>query len=362
MRVQLTMLADFYLSADEEQKLSEKNFNSSCLPMVNENDIKLSMKTYTDNLLHQVSEFLTFKSGWVFHSVKSLQINVYKYRPLKGSSFIVLPKMIQNKKACLNIQNKDEKCFLYCIVAHDHPMKHIERENMAKKYVNEYDSTGINYPMTLNQIPKFEKQNNKSINVYAHEITFDHETKKQSLSVFPIQLSKNVITKYNECINLLLIKEGEKSHYVLIKNLSALVAEHNSRHKTYVCPSCMKGYRESSKLDKHLKDSGCVKFSEKVELPSEEVAKEYVQFKSISKMLKKPFVIYADFESLLLTLERDETQATQKYQKHEACGYAYKRVSTLEKFDKPLQLYRGDGAQNVAEHFINAIVKESDER
>ena len=74
-------------------------------------------------------------------------------------------------------------------------------------------------------------------------------------------------------------------------------------------------------------------------------------------MLQKPFVIYADFESLLLNLERDETQSTQKYQKHEACGCASKR----EKFDKPLQLYRGDGAQNVAEHFINAIVKESDE-
>ena len=169
------------------------------------------MKTYTDNLLHQISEFRTYKSGWVFHSVKSLQINVYKYNQLKGSSYIALPKMIQNKKACLNIQNKDEKCFLYCIIAHDNPVKNIERENMLKKHVDKYDSSGINYPMALSQIPKFEKQNNKSINVYAHEITFDHETKKQKLSVYPIQLSKNVITKYNECINLLLIKEDKKS-------------------------------------------------------------------------------------------------------------------------------------------------------
>ena len=78
-------------------------------------------------------------------------------------------------------------------------------------------------------------------------------------------------------------------------------------------------------------------------------------------MVKKPFVIYADFESLLLNVDRDEKASTQRYQKHEACGYAYKRVSTIEKYDKPLQIFRGDGTENVAERFINEIVKESDE-
>ena len=122
----------------------------------------------------------------------------------------------------------------------------------------------------------------------------------------------------------------------------------------------MKGYREEAKLDKHM-TNGCTKFGEKVELPSEEDAKEYIQFKNTHTMLKKPFVIYADFESLLLNVERDTNAATQKYQKHEACGYAYKRVSTVPQFDKPLQLFRGDSKQNVAEHFINAIVRECDE-
>jgi hypothetical protein len=51
---------------------------------------------------------------------------------------------------------------------------------------------------------------------------------------------------------------------------------------------------------------------------------------------KKAYLNYADFESLLSTLDIDETQATQKYQKHEACGYAYKRVSTVDKYDKSL--------------------------
>ena len=363
LRVQFTLLADFYLASDDDQekKLEEKNFNSSCLPIVNNHDIKKCVSVYIDDIKLQISEFQAMKSGWIFYRNKSLVINSYRYKPLRGSSFIELPQIIKNKKGCLNVKNDDEKCFLYCIIAHDHPVKNIERQSMCKKYVKDYDVKGIDFPMTINHISKFEKQNNKSINVYAYEITYDNESKKQKLSVYPIRLSPNVITKHNECVNLLLIKEADKSHYVLIKNMSALVSEHTSKHASHVCPSCMKSYREVSKLDHHLKDSGCVKFGEKVELPSATEAKEYVKFKNVSKMLKKPFVIYADFESILKNVERDENATTQKYQQHEACGYAFKRVSTLEKYDKPLQLYRGDGTENVAEHFINAIVKENDE-
>ena len=363
IRAQFTILANFYQSAgDADFRLEEKNFNSSCNVIVNTTDIKEQIEIFSNDLMLQIEEFSSNKSGWTFHSIKFLEINIYKYKPLKGSSYIELPKFIQNKKACLNVKNKDEKCFLYSVILHDHPtISNIDRgESVFKKYTDKYDNTGINYPMTLNQISKFEKQNNKTINVYSYEISFNKETKKQSLSVFPIHLSKNLITNYKDCCNLLMIKNGEKSHYVLIKNMSALFREHNSSHKSYICPSCLKSYREEKGLDQHM-TNGCTKFGEKVELPSAEKSKEYIQFKSIHKMLKKPFVIYADFESLLLNVERDENALTQKYQKHEACGYAYKRVSTVDTYDKPLQLYRGDSTESVAEHFINAIVKESDE-
>ena len=43
---------------------------------------------------------------------------------------------------------------------------------MCEKYVKNYDVKDINFPMSINQITKFEKLNNKSINVYAYEITY----------------------------------------------------------------------------------------------------------------------------------------------------------------------------------------------
>lgn len=46
---------------------------------------------------------------------------------------------------------------------------------------------------------------------------------------------------------------------------------------------------------------------------------------------------------------------------HVACGYAFKRVATLAKYDKDIVLFRGTGKQDVAEHFVSALLDEADE-
>ena len=38
-----------------------------------------------------------------------------KYDPTRAGKYINLPKWISLKKACINIKNKDEKCFKYAI-------------------------------------------------------------------------------------------------------------------------------------------------------------------------------------------------------------------------------------------------------
>ena len=40
-----------------------------------------------------------------------------KYDSIRASSYLPLPKKLKAKKGCLNIQNKDEKCFLWSILA-----------------------------------------------------------------------------------------------------------------------------------------------------------------------------------------------------------------------------------------------------
>lgn len=60
-------------------------------------------------------------SNLVYLAIKSIQVETHNYQPLAESSFIDLPDRIKNKKACVNVQNSDNKCFLWSVIAELHP-------------------------------------------------------------------------------------------------------------------------------------------------------------------------------------------------------------------------------------------------
>ena len=68
---------------------------------------------------------------------------------------------------------------------------------------------------------------------------------------------------------------------------------------------------------------------------------EYVQFKNFEKKQKSPFMIYADFENILVPQDNGKQNLndsyTNKYQKHVACNYGYKLVCVDDKFMKPFK-------------------------
>ena len=57
---------------------------------------------------------------------------------------------------------------------------------------------------------------------------------------------------------------------------------------------------------------------------------EYVKFKNFAKKIKLPFMIYVDFESILVPEDNRKQNPnesyTNKYKKHVACSYGYKLV------------------------------------
>ena len=79
-------------------------------------------------------------SGWRFEFLQSFILHVFKYNPLQIKSYLPLPKEIQNKKCCINIQNEDNKCFEYCILYHvnkndQHLKQNPERQSKYKKNI-----------------------------------------------------------------------------------------------------------------------------------------------------------------------------------------------------------------------------------
>ena len=88
-------------------------FKSNAREIINENDIETVISDAGNELLNKISEWISEGSGWVIKSVDKHEIDISKYKPLRGSSYLPLPeKNKKNKKATINIQNKnDNECF-----------------------------------------------------------------------------------------------------------------------------------------------------------------------------------------------------------------------------------------------------------
>ena len=65
--------------------------------------------------------------------IQDAYLNILKHNPLAGSSYVKIPDVISNSKGVVNIQNKDDKCFLWSCIASRHlPKKNKER---VKQYM-----------------------------------------------------------------------------------------------------------------------------------------------------------------------------------------------------------------------------------
>ena len=73
-----------------------------------------------------------------FFSAQTLTLHIQRFQPVAGASYKPLPQYIQAKKACVNPQNKDLKCALWCILAHVHPAaKDPQRVSKYRPYEDE---------------------------------------------------------------------------------------------------------------------------------------------------------------------------------------------------------------------------------
>ena len=113
----------------------------------------------------------------------------------------------------MNVQNKTNLCFLWSILAHQHPFdNHPERVNKYEKYIITLKYDGIEMPMAVGDFDRFEKLNKDlTINVYGYE---------EGL-IFLRRISNR---REGKIINLIMFDNSNGGHhYALIKNLDRLL-------------------------------------------------------------------------------------------------------------------------------------------
>ena len=137
--------------------------------------------------------------------------------------------------------------------------------------------------MSFRDIKRFESKNGITINILA----------VKDKKVYICRKGK----EYTQSVNLMLITDGNKKHYIAIKSSRRLLSSQNSRHKEsqHFCTNCLQGFATKISRNEHYvycKSNEAVRIEMLVKKPIAEYSDGQYQF-------KVPFMMYADFESIL---------------------------------------------------------------
>ena len=161
---------------------------------------------------------------------------------------------------------------------------------------------------------------------------------------------------YSDCMNLLMIHEGDKSYYVYVKDFNRLMFNINKHErKKWFCMRCLQHFSSEIILEKQKDDCLVINGEQRVKLNS-----GYIEFKNYSNKMRVPFKIYADFECILLqkcdaSANSCDSSWSVKKCDHVPCGFGYKVVCVDDRFSKDVVVYRGEDCVN---RFISCILDE----
>ena len=141
----------------------------------------------------------------------------------------------------------------------------------------------------------------------------------------------------------------------MIKSLSRLLRSSNTKHKCkqYFCTNCLQGFTQESSRDQHrvyCEDNESVR----VEMPKQGST---IEFKDGQNQFEVPFIMYADFESILEPMDPVELgfpsqPYTNEVNQHTPSGWCVYSKFAYGDINNSLRLYRG---KDCIETFCNYI-------
>ena len=165
-----------------------------------------------------------------------------------------------------------------------------------------------------------------------------------------------------------MIVDGEKRHYTAIKNTSRLLSKLNEKTKRayHYCINCFNGFWTEPARDKHYEycsSNGHVK----VNMPTEK--EKWLKFHDGQYQFKVPFMLYADFESILKPVDewyRDKMNRmkagkngkapyTDKINTHVPSGWCVHNTFAHGDVPNPLKMCR---SKDCVETFVEYIEEE----
>ena len=197
----------------------------------------------------------------------------------------------------------------------DNIEKNPQRISKIKPFINQCNWKDIYFTPTNKDWRKLELNNDIALNI----LYIPYNTKKIQLAY----RSKNNLTCDKQVI-LLMITNGEKWHYLVVKNLPGLLKGITSTHeKDFYCLNCFHSYRTKNKLELHKKICENHDYCH-VEMPTKD--NNIIKYNHGENSMKVPFIIYANLECLLekmnTSINNPNESYTTKINKHTPLGYS----------------------------------------
>ena len=357
VKVSFGLQVEFSIERDGGTQYMERYFRENEPHVFNRNDedqIKTEFDGFVERIKGEIESWSERGSGWVLERIMTAYVNVARYQPLRGGTYLPLPVNLAKKKAIINVKNRDNECLKWALRAALFPPKDGNHAERPSKYPvkDGINYEGIDFPTKGKQIDKLEAQNkNLAINVFGWE--------NENNCVIPHRISKK--EKSVPRINLMLIESGIIQHYCYVKRVSALLYDQTkNRNAKHYCMMCLTGFSRADLLENHKKYcNGVNGRPTKIEMPEE--GKNILSFRNHHKQMKVPYVIYADIEALIRKIlgceicpESKKKSYTEKTEWHEACGYSYMVVRKDGKVSG-LKVYRGENAVGM---FLSDVLQE----
>ena len=277
-------------------------------------------------------------SDFEFDAINFLYYDFNKTSIYRGGTYIDSRKWLEDKISIINPKNKDNKCFQYAATLAlniDKINKDPQRISKIKLFIDQYNWKDIEFPPTSKDWKKFELNNKAALNI----LYVPHNTKRIQVAY----RSRYNLT-YEEQVILLMITDGEKWHYLTVKNLSGLLSRVTSTHYgDFHCLNFFRSYRTKSKLELHKKICEDYDYCH-VEMPTKN--NNIIKYNHGEKSVKVPFVIYADLECLLkkmsTCINNPNELSTTKINKHIPSGYSIFTSCSFDESKSKLNYYRGN--------------------
>ena len=169
-RIQTTAWIRFIRDDEEGQERVELAFSSLMTSVYQGSEPDQIVDGMIANMKFQIENPALLNSRFVFDEFLYLDVNFHQLNLMRGNSYLPLPDWLVRKKAIVNPHNDDEECFKWLVIAAENVgMKDPQRISNLRKFTDNYDWSGLEFPVSIKDIGKFETRNNISVNVLAIE-------------------------------------------------------------------------------------------------------------------------------------------------------------------------------------------------